>query len=346
MGGLAKTLSGVAAGTVTIGLALAWTGGAAAQTKTLKMHAFGPERSVETKFIFEPLQADVEKNSGGALKIQVYFGMSLGGKPADLISQVTNGVVDISYTLPGYHAGRFPILEGLELPFVGKNGEQTSVAAWDWIEKHAYREFTDFKLISISAIDSGLVHTARTPVRKLEDMKGLKLRVAGRYIGMAVASFGAVPVQMPLPDVYDALAKGQVQGMMIPWLITIPFKLNEVVKYSTDIPIFHSLLLIVMNNDTWKGLTAEQKRGIEASMGRDYARRYGKAWDDGADSGRKVARDRGNEIIKLSAQEEKRWHAAAKGAHDAWIDEMNKKGLNGQQMFKDLLAIMAKYEKS
>lgn len=325
--------------------AVAAAGAASAQTKTLKMHAFGPERSVETKFIFEPLQADVEKNSGGTLKIQVYFGMTLGGKPADLISQVTNGVVDISYTLPGYHAGRFPILEGLELPFVGKNGEQTSVAAWDWIDKHAYREFSDFKLISISAIDSGLVHTTRTPVRKLEDMRGLKLRVAGRYIGMAVAAFGAVPVQMPLPDVYDALAKGQVQGMMIPWLITIPFKLTEVVKYSTDVPIFHSLLLIVMNNDTWKALTAEQKRGVDASIGREYARRYGKSWDDGADSGRKVATDRGNEIIKLSADEEKRWRAAAKGAHDAWIDEMNKKGLNGQQMFKDLQAIMAKYEK-
>jgi TRAP-type transport system periplasmic protein len=122
MGEFFKSRSSLAAGAVAAGLALAWAGSAAAQTKTLKMHTFGPERSVETKFIFEPLQADIEKNSGGTLKVQIYYGMTLGGKASDLISQVTNGVVDISYTLPAYHAGRFPILEGLELPFVGKNG--------------------------------------------------------------------------------------------------------------------------------------------------------------------------------------------------------------------------------
>lgn len=328
-----------------LGATIGWSAGTAAQAKILKMHTFGPERSVETKIIFEPLQADVEKHSGGMLKIQMYYGMALGGKPADLISQVTGGVVDISYTLPGYHGGRFSILEGLELPFIFKNGEHASRAAWDWIEKHAHREFTDFKLLSISAIDSGVVHTSRTPVRKLADMKGLKLRVAGRYIGMAVASFGGVPVQMPLPDVYDAMAKAQVQGMMLPWFITVPFKMAEVFKYSTEIPIFNSLLLVVMNNDTWKGLTPEQKRGIERSTGREFGRRYGKAWDENANVGRKLSLERGNEIIKLSTDEQKRWHAAAKTAHNAWIEDMNKKGLDGRQMFKDLLVIAGRYEK-
>ena len=328
-----------------LGAAIGWSAGAAAQAKVLKMHTFGPERSVETKIIFEPLQADVEKNSGGTLKIQMYYGMALGGKPADLISQAASGVVDISYTLPAYHAGRFPILEGLELPFLFSNAEHTSRAAWDWVEKHAYREFTDFKFLSVNAIDSSLVHTTRTPVRKLEDLRGLKIRVTGRYIGMTVASLGGVPVQMPLPDVYDAMAKGQVQGTIINWFITVPFKLAEVFKYSTEIPVANSLLLIVMNNDTWKGLTPAQKRAIEKSTGREYGRRYGKAWDEGAKTGRKIAVDRGNEIFKLDANQVKRWHAAAKSAHDAWIEDMNRKGLPGQQMHKDLLAIAAKYEK-
>ena len=332
-------------GTIALGTAMGWSTKSIAQTKTLKMHTFGPERSVETKIIFEPLQADVEKHSGGALKIQMFYGMTLGGKPADLISQVTGGVVDISYTLPGYHAGRFSVLEGLELPFIFKNGEHASRAAWDWVEKYAGREFTEFKLLSINAIDSGVVHTSRTAVRKLEDMKGLKLRVAGRYIGMAVAAFGGVPVQMPLPDVYDAIAKGQVQGTMIPWLITVPFKMREVIKYSTDIPIFNSLLLIVMNNDTWKGLSAEQRRGIEASTGREFGQRYGRKWDEDADIGRKASLEKGNEVIKLSAEETKRWETAGRTAHNAWIEDMNKKGLDGQQMYKDLLAIAAKYEK-
>lgn len=333
-------------GIAVVSTAIAWTGGAAAQTKTLRLHSFNVERSVETKFIFEPLLADVEKNSGGTLKIQVFFGMSLGGKAADLIPQVANGVVDLAYTLPAYHAGRFSILEGLELPFIGKTGEAMSLAAWEWIDKHAKSEFTDFKLISVNAIDSGVLHTSRTAVRKLDDMKGLKIRVAGRYIGMTVAALGGVPVQMPLTEVYESLARGQTQGMMIPWLITVPFKLLEVTKHHTDVAIFNSLLLIVMNNESWKGLTAQQRQGIEKSIGPQFGRVYAKSWDDGADGGRKVAKERGNEIIKLTADEEKRWRAVAKGAHDAWIEEMNKKGLNGKQLYGDLLAIAAKHNKS
>jgi TRAP-type C4-dicarboxylate transport system substrate-binding protein len=182
-------------------------------------------------------------------------------------------------------------------------------------------------------------------VRKLEDLRGQKIRVAGRYIGMTVAGLGAAPVQMPLTEVYESLSRGQTQGMMIPWLITIPFKLQEVTKYHTDVPIFFSQLLIVMNNDSWKGLTAQQRQGIEKSIGPEFGRSYAKHWDDGADAGRKLAKERGNEIIKLSAQEEARWRAAAKTAHDAWIDDMNGKGLNGKQMHSDLLAIAAKYNK-
>ena len=64
-----------------------------------------------------------------------------------------------------------------------------------------------------------------------------------------------------------------------------------------------------------------------------------------ADIGRKASLEKGNEVIKLSAEETKRWETAGRTAHNAWIEDMNKKGLDGQQMYKDLLAIAVKYEK-
>ena len=94
---------------------------------TLKLHSFGSPKQPEKKWIFDTLKADLEKHSGGTLSMQVYFGMALGGKPRDLISQAKNGVVDMSYTLPAYHAGRFPILTGIELPFFDWSAD--SVAA-------------------------------------------------------------------------------------------------------------------------------------------------------------------------------------------------------------------------
>lgn len=311
----------------------------------LKLHTFGAPRQPETKEIFEPLNADFIKHSNGTLSFQTYFGMALGGKARDLIAQCENGVVEMSYTLPAYTAGRFPILTGLELPFIGDTGEAMSQAAWDWVDKYANAELGNLKLISLNAIDVGVLHTTKTPVRKLEDLKGLKIRVAGRYIGLAVQALGGVPVQMPLPAVYESLARGQTQGMMIPWWITVPFRHAEVTKYHTDVPIYNSLLMIVMNGETWKSLDAVQKKAVGMSTGKSFAKRYGKAWDDGAESGRKIARDRGNEFIVLPEAEEARWKAAARGAHEAWIKDMDERGHNGKQMFADLVSIIGKYKK-
>ena len=336
-----KIAAACAAATV---LAVAATSAGAATVK-MKLHSFGSPKQPETKWIFEPLRKDLERLTGGTLTFQVYYGMALGGKPRDLIAQAENGVVDMSYTLPAYHAGRFPILTGLELPFIADTGEVFSQAAWDWLDKYAHTEFKTLKVITLNAIDVGVLHTTKRRVQKLEDLKGLKIRVAGRYIGMAVKSLGGVPVQMPLPAVYESLARGQTQGMMIPWMITVPFKFAEVTKYHTDTPIYHSLLLTAMNMGSWNKLTAKQKKAVEASTGKSFAKRYGALWDGAADPGRAVARKRGNEVFTLSPAEETRWRAAAQGAHRAWIDEMNRKGLNGKQMFADLLALIKKYRK-
>jgi TRAP-type C4-dicarboxylate transport system substrate-binding protein len=311
----------------------------------MKLHTFGSPKNPETNWIFAPLKADLERHTGGTLSLQVYFGMALGGKPRDLISQVENGVVEMSYTLPAYHAGRFPILTGLELPFIGQSGEIFSQVAWDWLEKYAHVEFKNLKVVTLNAIDVGVLHTTKRPVRTLEDFKGLKLRVAGRYIGMAVTALGGVPVQMPLPAVYESLARGQTQGMMIPWMITIPFKYAEVTKYHTDVPIYHTLLLTAMNMNTWNKLDATQKKAVEMSTGKSYATRYGAKWDSMADPGRQIAIKKGNEITKLSAAKEARWRAAARGAHEAWMSDMDRKGLDGKQMFADMLDLVKKYSK-
>ena len=132
---------------------------------------------------------------------------------------------------------------------------------------------------------------------------------------------------------------------MIPWMITIPFKYAEVTKYHTDTPIYHTLLLTAMNMNTWNKLDATQKKAVNMSTGKSFAKSYGASWDAVADPGRALARKNGNEIIKLSDAETGRWKASARGAHAAWKKDMNDKGLNGEQMFADLLALVKKYSK-
>jgi TRAP-type C4-dicarboxylate transport system substrate-binding protein len=339
---MGRALQAIAAA---VGAIIAWGGvappPATAQEKvTLRLHHFSSPRAIESLTIIQPLADAIKRDSNGTIDVQVFPGMQLGGKPSDLLDQVLNGVVDIVYTLPGYHPGRFTILEGLELPFVGSGGEAMSVAGWEFIQKYGQSELKGLKLLTFSGIDTGFIQTSKTPVRKLEDMRGLKIRVASRYIGIAVQALGAVPVQMPLPAVYEAMARGQVQGMAMPWVITIPFKLQDVAQFYTEVPFYTSMLLTVMNQARYDKLSPAHKAVIDKNIGVNISRTYGKAWDDSAESARNEAIKKGKEVIKIDATEQARWRAAAKSAHEDWVNEMNKKGLKGREMLDDMLAMI------
>ncbi len=65
----------------------------------------------------------IAADSGDKLKCQIYPSMQLGGTPPQLFDQVKDGVVDITWVLPGYMAGRFPLSEVFELPFMMQSPE-------------------------------------------------------------------------------------------------------------------------------------------------------------------------------------------------------------------------------
>ena len=78
----------------------------------------------------------IAKESNNRMKCQIYPAMQLGGAPPQLIQQAMDGVADIVWTLPGYTAGRFPMMEVFELPFMSTSAEATSQAAWDYYTQY------------------------------------------------------------------------------------------------------------------------------------------------------------------------------------------------------------------
>ena len=105
------TLMGAAA-------ALALTAGASfAQEFTLRMHQFLPAQANVPRLVLDVWADNVERDSGGRIRIERHHAMALGGTPPELMDQVMDGVADIIWTVNGYTPGRFPRTEVLELPF-------------------------------------------------------------------------------------------------------------------------------------------------------------------------------------------------------------------------------------
>ena len=325
-------------------LAAALAAPAMAQS-VIKVHSFSSPQAPDQALHLFPWAERVNKASGGKLKVEVYTSMQLGGKPADLPQQLEDGVVDAIFHLPGFSPGRFPAMEGTELPFtnVGLSAGQ-SPAVFEWANRWLKdSEFKGIRVLSIHATDASILHTRERPIRTLEDFKGVKLRVPGRFVGEAAKALGATPVGIPLPGVYEALARGQVDGMFINWAIMPSYRFHEVTKNHMETPVYQSPLMTLMSERSYAKLAPDLRKAIDDNSGLEYTKHIGKVWDGLTEGARKQTREAGTNVYSLTPQEKARWVKAVEPVYKVWVDEMNKRGLAGQKMLDDLLATTAKY---
>jgi TRAP-type C4-dicarboxylate transport system substrate-binding protein len=259
-------------GALTIAAALsAWPMAGTAQEITLRIHHFLPAPAPVPKNFITPWAEKVTKEAGGKLKVEVYPSMQLGGRPPALIDQARDGVVDIIWTLTGYTPGRFPRTEVFELPFIAASAEATSQAAWEFYEKYLKKEFESVHVIAVHVHGPGLLHVKGNGVQKLEDLKGLKLRGPTRQATALLAALGATPVGMPVPAMPEALSKGVIDGTVIPWEVTTPLKVAQLVQSHTNFTgsrgLYTSFFVFAMNKAKYDALPADIKKVIDANSG-------------------------------------------------------------------------------
>lgn len=323
---------------------------AAAQEVALKFHHIWPAAAMAPTRVIGPWCDKIAAESNNRLKCQLLPAMSGGGTPAQLVDRVKDGVDDLTITLPGYTPGRFPAMEVFELPFMTNSAEAGAAAAWDYLQKHATKEFPGTKVLATWVHDEGYVHTASKPVKSLDDFRGLKLRAPTRQTNKLLAKLGATPVGMPVTGVADALTKGTIDGYVLPWEVIPAFKLHEMTKFHTETdpsrPALYSAGFIFgMNQAKYDSLPADLKRVIDNNSGAALSRQIGKVWDESQAVGRKAAVDRGNTFIKLSPAETDAWIKASTSLYDEWVADMDKRGLPGKQMLQEARDLLAKYRK-
>lgn len=323
---------------------------AGAQEVTLKVHHFWPPGAMPPTRILMPWCERIAADSNNRMKCQVYPAMQLGGTPAQLIDQAKDGVVDIAFTLPGYTAGRFPVMEVFELPFITTTAEAGSRAAWDFYAKYGQKEFAGLKPLMFAVHDDGYLHTRDKQVKTMADLKGMKFRAPTRMTNKLLASLGATPVAMPLPQVPEAVSKGVIDGFLLPWEVIPSVKLHEMVKYHSETDptrpaLYTSVFILAMNPARYDALPADLKAVIDKNSGAGLSASAGKIWDESQVAGRKPAVDRGNVFYTIPGSELDSWVKASGGLYDEWSANMDKAGMNGKQMLQDARELLAKYKK-
>jgi TRAP-type C4-dicarboxylate transport system substrate-binding protein len=309
-----------------------------AEAVRLTYSNFFPPTHIQSQ-LAEQWCAEVEKRTGGAVRVDYFPGGTLTKAP-EIYDGVTEGLCDIGMSAPGYTRGRFPVLSAVDLPLGYASGPAATAVANAVFEKFRPAEFDAVEVMYFHAHGPGLLHTVKKPVATLEDLKGLKLRATGNS-AKVVQALGATPVAMSMPDAYQAMQKGVVDGGLHPVETNKGWKMGEVVRFMTQsrAVAYTTAFYVVMNKARWAAIPPEAQAAIR-ELNVEWAARHGQAWDASDAEGMEFFLSKGGQVTALGDGEAERWRAACAPILDEYVREAEAAGLDGKAILEFIQATL------
>lgn len=328
--------------------ALAMAAHAQAAEFEFKLHHLLSAKAPAHTQMLMPWAEQVEKNSGGRVKIEIFPAMTLGGKPPELIGQARDGVVDIVWTVNGYTPGLFPATEVFELPGVYKNDVRaTNMAMCEMFDDELRAEYKGVEVMWLHVHAGQAIMMVDAPVRSPADLAGKKMRIPTRTGAWVIETLGASPLATPVPEVPQALSKKTIDGTLLPWEIVPPLKLQNQINYFIEghdkTRLGTTSFQVSMNQGRWDGLPDDIKKAFRDASGCDWWAKVGEIWRAGDDFGIGLAVKAGKEHITLTEAETKVFMDTLEPVVDRWIEEVSAKGLDGKALVEKARGLIEKH---
>ncbi len=285
----------------------------------------------------------IAKASGGTIKVTLFPSQQLG-KAEDHHDMARDGIADVTYIALGYQAGRLPMGEAGNLPFLMTNADGGSRAFDEWYRKHHAKELSDVRMCLAFVHDPGALHAKKKIVLPTE-LKGMKIRSAHGTMASFVTSLGGTNVRVSAPEARQALESGVADAITFPWQSIILFGIDKVVNYHMDVPLYVSSFAWLMNPARYNQMSAAQKKVMDAHCNIEWAGKVGKTWGDYEAAGRDAIRKLpGHTVYPLSASELAAWRKAAEPVYAQWAETARKAGqANPDAALADLRASLKKF---
>lgn len=180
----------------------------------------------------------VEAASGGRLRVRPYWsGALLSGEQSLL--ELRHGIADVATIQPIYARGGAHVLRAQAGFYAGASGFASQVAVYKCLAREfpAFAgELTGLEVLAVQGGNLPGIVTGKRQVVSVDDLSGLRLRAPAELIEVLEA-LGADPVSMPMGDVYSALAKGVIDGVVVAPDALRALHLAEVAGYYATVAI-------------------------------------------------------------------------------------------------------------
>jgi TRAP-type C4-dicarboxylate transport system substrate-binding protein len=311
-------------------------------TITLRMSHSAPATFPTIKSVLEPWIKMVEDESNGKIRVEKYYGGTLHSAK-DGFKATVNDITDFTPAYTMYQAGSFHLHHVLGLPFAFPNAAVASKVAEELYPKYFKKEFEAMGVYLANYNVTGPYNLfTKKPVQRLEDIKGMKIRSAGGSTSDIIKALGAVPVNVPATESYNAFQRGMVDGVAFYDTGAIGYRVHEVTKNLTELKVNNNPLSYAFNRKTFDKYPPEVKRFMY-NMQRRLSQMNGNEFDRQDAISRKIIEESGVKVIKPSPEELAKWKAAVEPLWEQFIQENEARGLPARQLVKDLRTLTVKY---
>src|SRR4051812_7692368 len=206
----------------------------------------------------------VKAKSGGRVEVQVAPSAQLGDDAA-MVTALRTGALDFSANSQGAVANAVPEYAAFGMPFMFTS----PAAAFKLLDGPLGKELADRSaekgMILLGTWDNGIrqMTNSKRPITKVEDMKGLKMRVPpDATLVDIVSALGAEAQQIKFAELYVALQQGVVDGQENPLVNIHASKLYEVQKYLTLTNHQFQMTPFLMSKRSWDRLSDPDKKAV------------------------------------------------------------------------------------
>ncbi len=244
------------------------SGSAVAQvTRTaLRVADHYPANASTANYTIKFFMDTVREASGGAVTFEYYPSEQLG-KARDMLALTQQGVTDIGFIAPAYVSDKMPLSGVAELPGTYSGACQAVAGYWK-LAKQGILADREFKTNGIRPLFAYLLQPyqilTRRPGIDVAGLRGLKLRSGGAAMDVTVRHLDGTPIRLGGADVYSALSRGTIDGVVFPLAAVREFKLDELLRAGTlgeNLGGFASVYAI--SEKRWNALSEDVRKVLD-----------------------------------------------------------------------------------
>ncbi len=293
---------------------------------------------------FIPFAELVKRETSGRLQLESFTDRLLHG-PLDGFKAAVTGITDYTHSYITYQPGSFKLLHAPQLPFLFSRPQVASLVFEELYPKYFKKEFERMGVYFAHCdCTSPYNLISRKPIRRLEDLRDIKIRVTAGLTADIFRELGARPVAIAAAEIYPAFQRGIFDAVALSPSDIVAYRLHEIGLYFTRVDINVILLHYCLNRRTFDVLPGDLQ-AIFYRLLRIRSQMAVQNYYSGLGHERAMAalRESDVEIFELEGDELARWRKVVAPLKERYIAQYESEGLPARAAVDDMEMLAAEY---